>query len=136
MLLSGNVQTQDQICATLEAQGFELNQSKISRLLRKIGAVKTKNDQGDVVYRLAREPLPPAKQTALQDLIIEVTHNETTVVVFTSPGSASMVARLLDYTQEKSSILAAVAGDDTLFILPKSVHQIEKTLDEVRQFLL
>ena len=136
LLLIGEVRTQDDICAALINDGFELNQSKVSRMLRKIGAVKAKNEDGEVVYRLSKEPLPPSKQTPLQHLVIDVVHNETTVVVFTHPGSASLIARLLDYNQAKSSILATVAGDDTLFILPKSVKEISKTFEEVKSYLI
>ena len=136
LLLEGDVRTQDDICNNLEAQGFEVNQSKISRLLRKLGAVKAKNEFEEVVYRLSKEPLPPTKLTPLQELIIDVVHNETTIVVFTSPGCASLIARLLDYTQEKSTILATVAGDDTIFVIPKSVAKIDVTVAEVETLLL
>ena len=59
LLIEGKVATQEDVCAALESLGHPVNQSKVSRLLRKIGAVKSKNEQGQIVYRLPLEPAPP-----------------------------------------------------------------------------
>lgn len=135
LLMSRNATTQEEICAALEKQGYEINQSKVSRLLRKIGAIKVVNTQGEVVYSLLREPAPPTMDTVLRDLIVDIVANEVMVVIFTSPGSASVVARVLDYHQTATQILAAVAGDDTIFVVPKSIKQIDHLLQEVRAIL-
>lgn len=128
--------TQEDICALLEKRGFEINQSKVSRTLRKIGATKVVNAKGEIVYSLPREPAPPTIHTQLKDLILDVVPNETMVVIFTSPGSASMVARMLDYMQISTEILGTVAGDDTIFVAPKSTKAINKLFDEIRAVLM
>lgn len=135
-LLAGREATsQEAICSALEEQGFEINQSKASRLLRKIGAVKVTNAQGATVYSLPREPAPPSMDTHIRDLIVDIVSNETLVVIYTSPGSASMVARVLDYALNSSEILGTIAGDDTIFVAPKSIKAIGKLLQEIRSFL-
>lgn len=135
LLMDRNATTQDGICEALEKQGYEINQSKVSRLLRKVGAIKVVNTQGEVVYSLPREPAPPSMDTVLKDLIVDVVANEVMVVIFTSPGSASVVARVLDYHQTTTEILAAVAGDDTIFVVPRSIRQTASLLQEVRAIL-
>jgi len=136
LLLKGRkASTQESICAYLEKQGFKVNQSKISRMLRKIGAIKAINSQGAITYSLSREPVPPVASTSVSDLIIDVIANEMLVVIFTSPGSASLVARMLDYNQMTTEILATIAGDDTIFVAPKSVKNIHKLYDEIRSLL-
>ena len=136
LLLEGKARTQEEICDTLLRSHPTLNQSKMSRLLRKLGAIKTKNTQGEVVYQLTREPLPPSASTQVQSLIIDIKANENTIVIFTSPGSASLIARLLDYQQTNSHILATLAGDDTVFVLPKSTESLEAALNEVKSALM
>jgi transcriptional regulator of arginine metabolism len=69
--------------------------------------------------------------TSIRDLILDVVSNETLVVIFTSPGSASMVARILDYIQMNTEILGTIAGDDTIFVAPKSVKDIQKLCNEI-----
>ncbi len=135
LLLEREANTQDSLCHSLEKAGFEINQSKVSRLLRKIGATKIVNAKGQTVYSLPREPAPPTPNTLLRDLIIDVSANESLVVILTSPGSASMVGRMLDYANIETEILGTVAGDDTLFVAPRTVHDIKKLVEEIKKHL-
>jgi transcriptional regulator of arginine metabolism len=135
LLMGRKASTQEDICAALEKLGYEINQSKASRLLRKIGAIKVVNEHGQTVYSLAREPAPPSMNTPLKNLILDIVANETLVVIFTSPGSASMVARVLDYNQITTEILGTIAGDDTIFVAPKSVKDTQKLTKEIRGLL-
>jgi transcriptional regulator of arginine metabolism len=135
LLRGRKANTQEDICTLLGKQGYEINQSKVSRLLRKIGAIKVVNVYGQTVYSLPREPSPPSMKTPLRNLILEVASNETLVVIFTSPGSASMVARILDYEQISTEILGTIAGDDTIFVAPKSIKDIHKLYEEIHKLL-
>lgn len=119
----------------LQKKGFDVNQSKISRLLRKLTAIKIKNERGETVYALPKEPAPPSAKSPLIHLILNIAANENLVVIQTSPGSASLIARLIDYHERESTILATLAGDDTIFVAPKSIKDIEKTLTEVKRLL-
>lgn len=132
LLLGRKANSQEEICSELEKQGFDINQSKASRMLRKIGAIKVVNEHGQTVYSLAREPAPPTLYTPLRDLIVDIVSNEVLVVIYTSPGSASMVARVLDYNQITSEILGTIAGDDTIFVTPKSIKHIDVLTQEIK----
>lgn len=134
LLLKGSAGTQEEICSALKDQGFDVNQSKISRILRKIGATKVLTDR-QVVYSLPREPAPPSTHSPLAQLIISVAANEVMIVVRTNPGSASLIARLVDHHQNELNVLGSVAGDDTLFIVPKSIKQIKTTLESIKKIL-
>lgn len=136
LLLEGSVTTQEDICAALQAKGHHINQSKISRLIRKLDAIKSKNEFGQIVYRLAREPAPPTTTTQLSNLIIDVVANETMIIVNTSPGSAQLIARVLDYHKESMQILGTIAGDDSIFIAPASIKTISDSLKEIKSLLL
>lgn len=135
IILSGTVSTQEEIRNQLMKQGFTVNQSKISRLLRKITAIKIETAAGKIVYQIPKETTPALGKKSLSNLIFDICANETLIIVKTSPGSAPLIARMLDYQPLTSSILATLAGDDTVFIAPKSIHQIDKTLEEIRKLL-
>jgi transcriptional regulator of arginine metabolism len=135
LLMGRKASSQEAICSALEKFGYEINQTKVSRLLRKIGAIKVENEQGQTVYSLPREPAPPSMSTQIRDLILNIVANETLVVIFTNPGSASMVARLLDYNQITTEILGTIAGDDTIFVAPKTIKDIHKLAEEIRGLL-
>ena len=135
LLSNHTVHTQDDIRTHLERQGYEISQSKVSRLLRKLAVFKVKDDKGRTVYRISKEPIPPTAESPLASLIVDIQHNDSLVIVFTSPGSASLVARMLDYSPKTSSILGTIAGDDTIFIAPKDSKHIEQTVAEVTNYL-
>ena len=127
LLVSKAVKTQDDIKEALLQLGFKVNQSKISRLLHKLGAIKTKNELGEIVYQLPKEPLPPTISSELAHLIIDV---------HTSPGSASLIARVIDHHQQHLKILGTVAGDDTVVVIPKSIQQIQAIIKDIETLLL
>jgi transcriptional regulator of arginine metabolism len=137
LLTEGVVGTQEEVCTKLVEMGHnDVNQSKISRMLRQtIGAVKGYNQHGDIVYRLPKEPAPPSKKATLGSLILRVDHNENSVFIHTSPGAASVVARLLDYCENESRIMGTVAGDDTILVLPKTISDIELVYHEIKQLI-
>lgn len=132
LLLHGVSATQETICSALEAKGHRMNQSKVSRLLRKLNAIKYKNDQGEMVYRLPHDSAPPPITTMLAELVIDIVANETTIIIKTSPGSASIIARIIDY--KKCQLLGTIAGDDTIFAIPQSIKTIDQTIALIRSY--
>lgn len=136
LLVEGSASTQDDIKQQLTILGFEVNQAKISRLLRKLGAVKISNEHGQVVYCLPKEPAPPQAKSLLTNLVIDIECNETLIVIHTSPGSASLFGRLLDHNLVKMGVLGTVAGDDTLIVIPRSIKHIQKTLSNIKDLLM
>ncbi len=135
ILKAGIAGTQDEIKMELEQQGYIVNQSKISRLLRKMGAIKITNEKNQIIYSLPHEPAPTNTKTVLSHLIISITTNEVLIVISTNPGSASLIARLLDHHRDELKILGTVAGDDTLFIAPTSTKHLQDTLNLVKAFI-
>lgn len=135
LLLEGKVTRQEDICIALQTKGHHVNQSKISRLIHKLNAIKSKNELGQVVYRLAREPAPPTTSSQLSSLVIDVIANETIIIVNTSPGAAQLVARVLDYNKNNIQILGTIAGDDSIFVAPLSIKTIDISLKQIKKLL-
>ncbi len=133
LLASGFFGTQDDICKVLEKHGFKVNQSTVSRLLRRLGAVKYVEGE-KIVYRLPERRPSADFSGSLENLVIEITSNETLVVIRTIPGSAMFVAHFLDGANMKK-ILGTVAGDDTIFITPKSIKDIGGLTEEIREMV-
>ncbi|MGJ3494282.1 Arginine repressor [Piscirickettsia salmonis] len=134
LLSDESMSSQEDICRSLAAQNYTVSQSKVSRLLRQCGAIKVQKD-GRLVYGLSKELSPPASDSALAHLVLSIEHNEVMVVLHTSPGAAQLVARLLDFHPKHSDILGTLAGDDAIFVSPRSIKNIEKLYLEIRQLL-
>ena len=125
--------SQSEIVAALQTEGFSnINQSKVSRMLSKFGAVRTRNAKQEMVYCLPAELGVPTAGSPLKNLVLDVDHNQAMIVVRTSPGAAQLIARLLDSIGKAEGILGTIAGDDTIFICPASARDINLTLDTVK----
>ena len=132
ILESGKNSTQEELRDMLEAKGHDVNQSTISRDLRKIGAIKGTDNKGRTVYRLSELSGETTFVTqSVGDLILNITHNDSMIVIQTSPGSASLVARHLDMNKP-ADILGTIAGDDTIFVAPSKDHTIKQTITAIR----
>lgn len=134
LLTKSVVHSQEEIREVLQAQGWDINQSKISRVLHKLGAVKTKNERGEIIYTLPKESLPVSPQN-FSNLIVDIVNNEVLIVIITSPGSASLIARTLDHHHQQLNILGTIAGDDTIVVIPKSIKKLSHSLNLLQKFL-
>lgn len=131
-LLTESVKTQEEICSALEKQGHNVNQTKISRLLKELGVVKIKNERGEVVYWLPKESPPPESSNTIGNLIISILANESMIVIKTNSGAAGLIARMVDYCDSDDEIIGTIAGDDTIFVAPKSIKDIKKLTDKIK----
>ncbi|MDA7745849.1 transcriptional regulator ArgR [Psychromonas sp.] len=129
LLNKENLSSQSEIVDALIEAGFDhINQSKVSRMLSKSGAVRTRNATGDMVYCLPTELGIPTTSSPLKNLVIDIDRNDSLIVIRTSPGAAQLLARLLDSMGKAEGILGTIAGDDTIFITPSNSKKIEHTL--------
>ena len=125
--------SQSEIVTALQEQGFEnINQSKVSRMLSKFGAVRTRNTKMEMVYQLPNELSVPATSSPLKNLVVDIDHNDLLIVVKTSPGAAQLIARLLDSIGKSEGILGTIAGDDTIFITPTRGIKMDDLMQTVR----
>lgn len=137
LLLEGKLSTQDELRSELERRDFSVTQSTISRDLKRIGAIKTVDTQGRTVYRLSDDISPPIAgpvANSLRDLVAAIKSNGTIIVINTTPGSASLVARHLD-AHRPAGIIGTIAGDDTIFVAPASTKDIARTVDAIESSL-
>lgn len=122
--------SQGEIVSALKSLGFDnISQSKVSRMLSKFGAVRTRDARGDMVYCLPPELGMPTAKSPVKQLVLDIVHNKVMVIIRTSPGAAQLIARLLDSLSHTDGVLGTIAGDDTIFIAPADITKI----DELRQ---
>ena len=129
--------SQGDIAEALKAQGFEnISQSKVSRMLSKFGAVRTRNARQEMVYCLPAELGMPTAKSPLKQLVLDIEHNDVMIIIRTSPGAAQLIARLLDSLSKSDGVLGTIAGDDTIFIAPTDVKAIKQTISKLEALFL
>ncbi|PVX32679.1 ArgR family transcriptional regulator [Pasteurella langaaensis DSM 22999] len=126
--------SQSEIVTALQDMGFSnINQSKVSRMLTKFGAIRTRNTRMEMVYCLPNELSVPNTSSPLKNLVLDIDYNDLLIVVKTSPGAAQLIARLLDSVGKADGILGTIAGDDTIFITPTKGTSIEQLIRNIQQ---
>jgi len=137
ILLEGKARTQEEIRQALETQEIPISQPKVSRLLHQIGAVKIIDKDGKTHYCLPHEQgllhelTTTQEKNLLKQWILDVTTNETLIIIHTTPGAAAMVARILDQHRLTLDLLGTIAGDDTIFIAPKVQEKIQSIIKRI-----
>ena len=120
LIKAGVVHSQSDLVKLLKKAGFAVTQATASRDLEEVGAVRSRNESGELVYQIGASsdgaisksmPLP-------SDLILSVESSGNLVVVRTPPGGAQFLASSLDNSGIKS-IIGTIAGDDTVLVVSK-----------------
>jgi len=117
------IPSQETLLTLLAEQGVRCTQATLSRDLRLLGIHREVDSEGPR-YRLdGRRQYLAALRKVVGMEIISVNENGSMVVIRTLQGRAEGVAAFLDGRNDPD-ILGTVAGDDTLFIAPRSVAVI------------
>jgi transcriptional regulator of arginine metabolism len=128
------VANQDELRLLLEAQGFETTQATLSRDLKELGIIRVHTPEGmRYVADIASEESRLATLIGYEIEWIEA--NEHMVVVRTLPGRAAGVAEIID-SFRLPGVLGTIAGDNTIFIAPRSVARIAELVAELRRIVM
>jgi transcriptional regulator of arginine metabolism len=120
LIKAGVVHSQSDLVKLLKKAGFVVTQATASRDLEEVGAVRSRNASGELIYQLDSSsddaisksmPLP-------SDLILSVEPSGNLAVVRTPPGGAQFLASALDNSGIKT-IIGTIAGDDTVLVISK-----------------
>jgi transcriptional regulator of arginine metabolism len=126
-----SIEDQDSLVDLLKREyEIESNQSIVSRDLRQLGI--SKHVVGDKsIYQLPTED--PTREI-LRRAVLDVEKNEQLIVVHTVGGLADFVGDYLD-THRDQDILATLAGENVVFVVPKTVTTIQQVYKNVRRLL-
>lgn len=136
------ISTQDELVEALGERGISVTQATLSRDLRDLHIGRVPSDEG---YRYvaadvdgANGPAAPDTRRLLASIapleVVGVSANEMLVVVRTLPGRAQGVAALLD-RMALDEVLATIAGDDTVLVVPASVRRTDALRSRLEELL-
>ena len=125
MLKTNEFRSQDELAFELTRKGFEnISQSKVSRMLAKVGAIRARNANSKVIYQLPDELIVPKINFTLDTIVLSVKNNSSQIVLKTGPGGAQIIARIIDSLEDSFGVLGTIAGDDTVLIIPTETETI------------
>lgn len=124
---------QEDLLKALEDSGFSVTQATLSRDIKQLKVAKVHDGNGEYVYRLPVENVDrQGKPKASKTPYVEFSGN--LAVIKTRPGYAMGIASDID-TLASREILATIAGDDTILVIPRDGISRKKVIDVLLRFI-
>lgn len=133
LIASQAINNQTQLVKLLRQKGIKVTQATLSRDLAELGVVRIPTSDG-LVYKLAIDGGEGAIKERIAEEIISIESNECVVLIKTFLGRAPGVAVFIDKHQDPE-ILGTIAGDDTIIVVPKTIKNIKKVIEQLKIIL-
>ena len=127
------ISNQDELQKELESSGFSVTQATLSRDIKQLKVAKVHNGNGEYVYRLPEENMSKQTQT-VNEMRPDIEFSGHLAVLRTRPGYAMGIASDID-THASEEILATIAGDDTILVIPREGMSRERIVSALSRFM-
>ena len=120
LIAGGKIASQSDLVKALKKQGIIVTQGTASRDLEDIGAIRVRNNDGEMVYALTDSQPISTKSSFPSELVLSATASGNLVVIRTPIAAAQMLASAIDGLSQSgklSSAIGTVAGDDTVIVV-------------------
>ena len=138
LITERNVETQDELAALLEKEGFTVTQATISRDIRELNLTKSVSPDGGQKYSIAVSALGGIYGKylrVLSDGILKMEIAENILVIKTVSGMAMAVGAAID-SMKWNEVVGSIAGDDTIMCAIRSVDDTIKVMDKISKIIL
>lgn len=133
-----NIETQEQLLAELQAEGFRGTQATISRDIKELRIVKELTSLGSYRYTVSANDMNGSfsarLNTIFRECVISFDYAQNIIVVRTLPGLASAAASAID-AMNLRSIVGTLAGDDTVMIVMRDTNAAATLYGEIKSIL-
>lgn len=133
-----SVETQEQLLAALQAEGFRGTQATISRDIKELRIVKELTSLGTYRYTTSSNEVGGSFSTKLntifRECVISFDYAQNIIVIKTLPGLASAAGSAID-SMNLSVILGTLAGDDTVMVVMRDSNAAAAFCGEIKSLI-
>lgn len=130
VLTKHRIRSQAELAEVLAQRGVSVTQGTLSRDLVDIGATRTRDETGQMVYHVALDgsagmPGQPAETTEARlaslcrELLLSAEGSANIAVLRTPPGAAQFLASAIDQAQ-LDAVMGTIAGDDSIMVVTRA----------------
>ena len=137
IILKNEVETQDELSALLEKDGFRVTQATVSRDIRELKLTKIPTAGGRQKYAVitdAPENLSKKYERVLREGFLSMDMAQNILVIKTVSGMASAVCAAID-AMKMREIVGSIAGDDTIMCAIRTVDDTYAVMKKIRRIV-
>ncbi len=133
-----NVETQEQLLAALQKEGFRGTQATISRDIKELRIVKELTSLGTYRYAVSSNEMSSSFSTRLntifRECVIGYDYAQNIIVIRTLPGLASAAGSAID-AMNMSLVVGTLAGDDTVMVVMRDNNAAAAFCGEIKNLI-
>ena len=132
IIQKNEVETQDELSALLEKDGFRVTQATVSRDIRELKLTKIPTAGGRQKYAVitdAPENLSKKYERVLREGFLSMDMAQNILVIKTVSGMASAVCAAID-AMKMREIVGSIAGDDTIMCAIRTVDDTYAVMEK------
>ena len=137
IIQKNEVETQDELSALLEKDGFRVTQATVSRDIRELKLTKIPTASGRQKYAVitdAPENLSKKYERVLREGFLSMDMAQNILVIKTVSGMASAVCAAID-AMKMREIVGSIAGDDTNMCAIRTVDDTYAVMKKIRRIV-
>lgn len=138
IVMTRDVETQEQLLQELQDAGFYSTQATISRDIKELRIVKELTSFGTYRYTTSAKEVSGTFSSRLNTIFRECVtgydYAQNIVVIHTLPGLASAAGSAVD-AMNMSFVLGTLAGDDTVMIVMRDTNAAATFCSEIKNLL-
>ena len=137
IIQKNEVETQDELSALLEKEGFRVTQATVSRDIRELKLTKIATVSGRQKYAVitdAPENLSKKYERVLREGFLSMDMAQNILVIKTVSGMASAVCAAID-AMKMREIVGSIAGDDTIMCAIRTVDDTYAVMKKIRRIV-
>ena len=137
IIQKNEVETQDELSALLDKEGFRVTQATVSRDIRELKLTKIPTVSGRQKYAVitdAPENLSKKYERVLREGFLSMDMAQNILVIKTVSGMASAVCAAID-AMKMREIVGSIAGDDTIMCAIRTVDDTYAVMKKIRRIV-
>ncbi len=131
------IETQEELCAELNARNYVVTQATISRDIRDLHLFKVAGTEKKYRYSYINEDeseVSPKMRNLFRDCVVGVNYAQNLVVIKTLTGNGANAGIVIDKLSY-DEVIGSVAGDDTLLVVCKDTDAAKGVAEKIKAFM-
>ncbi len=138
IISTNNVETQEQLLAALQTEGFRGTQATLSRDIKELRIVKELTSLGTYRYTTSSNEVSGSfssrLNTIFRECVIGYDYAQNIIVIRTLPGLASAAGSAID-AMNMNMVVGTLAGDDTVMVVMRDNNAAAIFCGEIKNLI-